>query len=1209
MNVVSEGKKIKNGKKLIHLSENTVDRLFLTEGGWSKEKKRIVNRCVAIIKHYCDWISDDAAYWVEKNIEHKFFEGALAGKAKVRRYEPMITKILVSELGYPTSPFSSYKEKELVDVVQAIDKEVTDGLSPKATCIYDAESNKFTCDDYHSLVEKYHDVVFKPKEQKEAEKNAKIEKYAKESDYEIIPIPDFNTAKKYGDLSSPGKNGDYGRLCYTQGENTWNNYTNNGLNTCYLCINKNTWKKWKNGECPEFNEYSPYDEYGLSMIWVFVGPDGSVVYSNTRWNHGAQGNINKYNSIYGGENCDHSFSEEGITKVTKYPFRECFLPKENAFEDIKETIYPIKDKIVKELENGTETLHIDNITINKASDNLYLVDKGKKFTFLKMNPFGFVFDGLCDNISSPSRYHEYLYVVRSGYKYNLLNEEKGELVLNQWVDNVRPIGFDEYGYEDNALEIKVDGKFNIIDFEGELLFPMWVERYTLMPKFNACVFERDKKYYFYSFDTNSLITDEAFTNFKCDSYGNDFTLVSEDGSFVGMSPNGKIKRISLSNIEEFVRSHIAVGEYDIDTNSTHMFVFDELPITNGQTIISDDCGYGLQKGMIEDSLYAVYLNGFYNIGCNGKLILPFWLNYSPIEQQYFDGKVYTFKKNNKINVVTKDGMFFDGPIEQWPCLVVSVEGINALVLCYSDRYRDRENLTDFNRFMYDLNTPIEDLPTSIDVVGHCAIVRYLDDEGNHYNLFDLDSWSFIFDRNMGIFSEHSDYTEGRHLCLVEDRESMLANFYDTDRKEFILKDSVPAKRLIPFGDCLDDMPVAGLISEGRNKINFISPNGEFMFGPDEDTWPFYDEDKESFTEPLVSLRFRDGYAIANLYKFKLISNEHFKDIISLGSEDSFYARYFELIRQDGSKVIYDCKEDVFVRSNLDADNHFEGYDGMSLIDYLNKNFDKVDEFIPGQVYSIGKYTVGKTGLKRNLVTVSNSGNPLLILPEWFDYISLFNNNRNLVKCTNMAHIGCKIFNLSTMEFVTDRYVTLITKKMSSMVIEDLKDKAANIINSNGELVFKNFILTDVEGCGNYIHTNTRFLKLVNMEGDFNVYDFKNDNLVSDNWVSSIKINDTNDKDCITFFFTQDTPNGLPYHIIREDGVPMFTSIEITNFCRNNDGNTITLESDDNNLYTGNLETGEVTRLNAQSNFRTESRKTSGKIIRISNDKLNKLFIY
>ena len=130
-----------------------------------------------------------------------------------------------------------------------------------------------------------------------------------------------------------------------------------------------------------------------------------------------------------------------------------------------------------------------------------------------------------------------------------------------------------------------------------------------------------------------------------------------------------------------------------------------------------------------------------------------------------------------------------------------------------------------------------------------------------------------------------------------------------------------------------------------------------------------------------------------------------------------------------------------------------------------------------------------------------------------------------------------------------------------------------------------------------------------MEGDFNIYDFKNNKLVSDNWVSSIKINDTYDEDSITFFFTQDTPHGLPYHIIREDGVPMFTSIEITDFCRNKDGNTITLEEGDNNLYIGNLETGEVARLNAQSNFRTESRKTSGKIIRISNDKLNKLFIY
>jgi hypothetical protein len=456
---------------------------------------------------------------------------------------------------------------------------------------------------------------------------------------------------------------------------------------------------------------------------------------------------------------------------------------------------------------------------------------------------------------------------------------------------------------------------------------------------------------------------------------------------------------------------------------------------------------------------------------------------------------------------------------------------------------------------------------------------------------------------MGIFSEHSDYTEGRNLCLVEDRESMLANFYDTDRKEFILKDSVPAKRLIPFGDCLDDMPVAGLISEGRNKINFISPNGEFMFGPDEDTWPFYDEDKESFTEPLVSLRFRDGYAIANLYKFKLISNEHFKGIEALGDED----RYFELIRHDGSKIIYDYKEDTFVRSNLDIENHFEGYDGASLIDYLNKNFDKVDEFIPGQVYKVGKYTVGKTMLRQNLVTVDDSGNPVLILPEWFDYIMHFNKtvNENLVKCTNMSHGGSKIFNLGTMEFVTDKYVLMVFYKMGGVAIQDAKvyDNAYNLINSNGELVFDNFILSDVDEIGRYPRTAQRFLRITNMEGDYNVYDFKDNKLMLNNWAASIYLLD-GPNDVYKNYFIVKAINDR-YYAVREDGTELFTDLNATDMYTYG-GYSVKITTSNGDTLIGDLETGKV---HQDVRVSTESRKRSGKIIRISNDKLNKLFIY
>jgi hypothetical protein len=506
--------------------------------------------------------------------------------------------------------------------------------------------------------------------------------------------------------------------------------------------------------------------------------------------------------------------------------------------------------------------------------------------------------------------------------------------------------------------------------------------------------------------------------------------------------------------------------------------------------------------------------------------------------------------------------------------------------------------------MYDLNTPIEDLPTSIEIVGHCATVRTLEGEENRYNLFDLDSWSFIFNGNVGVFSQDDDYTKGRHLCLVEDRETMLSNFYNTDRKEFILKSAIPSKKLTEFGqsEMVEDTPVAVLRSEDDRRVNFISPDGEFLFGPDENTWPLYADDEKYNIEPLSALMFRDGYAIANLYEFKLISNEHFEDIEALGDED----RYFELIRQDGSKIIYDYKEDTFVRSNLDAENHFEGYDGTSLIDYLGKNFDKIDNFIPGQVYKVGKYTVGQSRLRQNLVTVSNSGKPVLILPEWFDYIMPFgktSSNHELIRCSNRGYSGSKIFNLGTMEFVTDRYVIIVSYRMGGMAIQDTKDSTCNLINSNGKLVFNNFILEDVDDIGRYPHTTERFLKITNMEGDYNVYDFKDNKLMLNNWAASVYLIDGPNETYKNYFIVKAINN--TYYAVREDGTELFTDLNARDMYTYG-GNSVKITTSNGDIVIGNLETGKVYQ---DVRVSTESRKRSGKIIRINNDKLNKLFIY
>jgi hypothetical protein len=86
--------------------------------------------------------------------------------------------------------------------------------------------------------------------------------------------------------------------------------------------------------------------------------------------------------------------------------------------------------------------------------------------------------------------------------------------------------------------------------------------------------------------------------------------------------------------------------------------------------------------------------------------------------------------------------------------------------------------------------------------------------------------------------------------------------------------------------------------------------------------------------------------------------------------------------------------------------------------------------------------------------------------------------------------------------------------------------------------------------------------------------------------------------------------------VNEKGFELFTDFELSTGlsitdiirCGNRKPGFVMITASNGDRFIGDLETGEFERESAQS-VRTESRKTSGKIIRISNDKLNKLFIY
>ena len=141
-----------------------------------------------------------------------------------------------------------------------------------------------------------------------------------QSEYIVKEVPDFKTANYYGNKSCSQS-----KLCYTQSESTWNEYTSRGRNRVYVCL-RNGWENIPE----EPGEGNPYDLYGTSMIFVFINPKGNIVYSNCRWNHHTEG-------AYNGD-VDHAFTKTTLSQTIKMPFESVFKPKVITFNELKEII-------------------------------------------------------------------------------------------------------------------------------------------------------------------------------------------------------------------------------------------------------------------------------------------------------------------------------------------------------------------------------------------------------------------------------------------------------------------------------------------------------------------------------------------------------------------------------------------------------------------------------------------------------------------------------------------------------------------------------------------------------------------------------------------------------------------------------------------------------------------------------------------------------
>lgn len=293
------------------------------------------------------------------------------------------------------------------------------------------QSNDVTFD---TLYEQYSGILQQMDDEQRNAVNSKT--YENGSKYKIIPIDDFNTARELGKYT--GNNG-VGRLCYTEGEHTWESFTNNGNNQCYLCYMPN-YKEIP----PQKGKGYPKDEYGLSMIWLFVDEKGRLSNSNVRWNHG--------DKSYG--NVDEIFTESEISDIVGVNFYEAFKPNNTWEEKLS--------KVMEKIANGVDPK--DAFDYGKDLENGFaIVGLNHKYNFITTDG-KILSDTWFDDCYS---FENGFARVKLNGKWNLITLD-GKFLSDTWLDVCS-------NFENGLARIKLNDKMNFFTTEGKILSDTWFD--------------------------------------------------------------------------------------------------------------------------------------------------------------------------------------------------------------------------------------------------------------------------------------------------------------------------------------------------------------------------------------------------------------------------------------------------------------------------------------------------------------------------------------------------------------------------------------------------------------------------------------------------------------------------------------------------------------------------------------------------------------
>ena len=457
----------KGYRETVNLNEDSNAYMFLVEDKRINQARQR-SRDVIRNKFYYEYsrkLSDEEVDAVLQKFENEFYHDPKMRSGQTMRLEPLFCRLAL-EFGFGQDNRDTDVLERLLDILKmmfTMQSEIDLSKIDIFNTSYDQLENE-----YGTMLDSKFDT--------ETQEIASTE-YTP-NNYQILGPLTYEQAHEIGNKSCPNS-----KLCYTQSESTWNsgNYANKGINNAYVALidgwddetlfpavhDEDFVSPYDKNQIK--TDESPYDKYGLSMIFVFVGPNGNLATCNTRWNHRAD-------YPYGVE-VDKALTRKQISEIIGQKFFEVFKPS-NYLEEML-------NNVLSELQDGATLDEVfSDVLIPMDNPNAPIgVGLNGKYNFFKDGKF------LCsqwfDNIG---RFYEDYAVVKLNDKSNYVNT-KGRLMFRKWVDWC-------CSFKNGYAIIESDGVCNIINTSFKYILKEW---YTDVTEVENGLFWKVRKGYKYNY--------------------------------------------------------------------------------------------------------------------------------------------------------------------------------------------------------------------------------------------------------------------------------------------------------------------------------------------------------------------------------------------------------------------------------------------------------------------------------------------------------------------------------------------------------------------------------------------------------------------------------------------------------------------------------------------------------------------------------------